>query len=85
MAQLKRPYSQTIANTGSFETHIEIPVTVHYEFQLAERQTRHYPGCPAAVCINTIEYEGKELPGKLQEDFEDQLEQECWDDLEEGG
>lgn len=67
---------------NSFKTHIEIEVEVFYEFQKAEPQTQSYPGSPAYVDINCIEYAGCSLPARLLEGYEDELEQECWADME---
>lgn len=72
----------------TFETYIEIPITVHYDFQPRERQTRHCPGCPAAVVVNSVELFGKEsddLFSYIEANYMDSIEQECWDDLDGGG
>ena len=71
---------------GSFETHIEIPVTVHYEFAPAERETRHSPGCVAAVCVNALDFQNHELPMDILDSLEgtyilECLEEECWEDM----
>ena len=74
-------WPQVKGKSGSFETYIEIPVTIYYDFQPPERQTRHYPGCPAAVCVTDIVVPG-DYVSYILKNYEDSLEQECWDDLE---
>ena len=66
-------WPQVKGKTGKFETHIEIPVTVYYTFNPAERMTRNHPGSPACVDNDYIEYKEKELPRKIAEDYEDVL------------
>ena len=72
--------------SNEFEAWIELPFTIHYDFQRPEPRTRHDPGCPAAVCVNTIEFQGKELPTEILnyilKEHGDSLEEQCWDDLE---
>ena len=59
---------------------------MHYEFQPAERETRHSPGCPSAVCVNALEFQNKELPTEVLNSLEgtymlECLEEECWEDM----
>lgn len=74
-------WPQVKGKSGSFETWVEIPITVHYDFQPPERETRDEPGFPAAVCVSEID-----LPEKIEDyimsNYMDSLEQECWEDLD---
>ena len=64
---------------------LEIEIEVDYDFQPMERMTRHYPGCPEEVEINTLSISGIELPMELQNlimrDFEYEIYEWVWDDV----
>ena len=64
---------------------IEIDMEVDYDVQKAERTTRHYPGCPAAIEINTL-LKGIELPmnlfNSIMSDFQQVIEDQCWNDVQ---
>ena len=64
---------------------LELEIEIDYDFQPMEKMTRHYPGCPAEVEINTLLINGIELPMKLQssimKDFEYEINEWCWDDV----
>jgi len=64
---------------------LEIELEVDYDFCPAERMTRHYPGSPAQVEINTILINDIELPppifNTIMADFGDVIEEWCWDDV----
>ena len=65
--------------------HLEIEIEVDYDFCPAERMTRHYPGSPAQIEINTLLISGDELPieifNSIMADFQDEIEEWCWDDV----
>ena len=75
----------------SFCTWVEVPVRVYFEHQPAERETRHYPGCPEAVVIETIEFalptKSADIKFKTMSDlveyvwktYEDNFEMEAWE------
>ena len=72
--------------SGSFEKWVEIPITIHYDAQPAERMTRHYPGCPAHIELTTVEFNGKPIDEAIGEyitkEYEDSIIEDCWDDVE---
>jgi hypothetical protein len=63
-----------------FKTYIEIPVTVHYDYQPEERQImfpndKAHPGFPACVTINSVEMDQTDElidigPGLSVDDFD---------------
>ncbi len=57
----------------------EQDVTVEFDYQPAERQTRDDPGCSAEVEITSIIWSGIELKPFVCKDLIDQLEQEAFD------
>jgi len=70
--------------SGTIETWVEIPIS--YDFTPEQKTTWHEPGYPAQININTIEFEGDEINGKLSnylyKTYLDSLTEECWQDLE---
>jgi len=60
----------------TIEIELTIPVTIKFEAIKEERMTRHYPGCPAHIEINEVI-----LPTvfTVAVEFEDEIEQACWD------
>lgn len=67
--------------------HLELEIEVDYDVQKAERMTRHYPGCPAAIEINTLSLDGIKLPINLENvitsQFYDEIKEACWDEVRE--
>jgi hypothetical protein len=57
----------------------EQDVTVEFDYQPAERQTRDDPGCSAEVEITSIIWSGIELKPFVCKDLIDQLEQEAFE------
>lgn len=64
---------------------IEIPIEIEFEFCPAERMTWDYPGCPEHIEIEGIYCGGKplQIPDDILTQHEDEIEQACWDELEE--
>ncbi len=58
-----------------YTTYIEIPVTVYFDYQPEEETVMYpndqaYPGCPASVTINAVEFEGIDIfPQMVEWDF----------------
>ena len=65
-----------------FETELDVPVTVHFDYQPAERMTRDYPGCEASVEINEVLYKGHEV--EISKEDEEWLKDAAMEVLEEG-
>ena len=78
-------YPQVKGKSGKFEAWVEIPIDVYYEFQPAERATRHYPGCPASICITEVEFKGEALKQEMLnytlKEHIDGLTQDAWEDV----
>ena len=58
------------------EIDLTITVTVMFEAIKEERMTRHYPGCPAHIEINEVLIPDSD---SIIAEFEDEIEQACWD------
>jgi len=71
---------------GSFETWVEIPITVRYDFVSGQPTSWNEPGHPEQIQINTIEFDGDEINGKLSDylykKYQDSLVEECRQDWE---
>jgi len=67
--------------------HLELEVEVDFDAQKAEPMTRHYPGNPAGVEINTLLINDIELDMKLfnsiMKDFQHEVEEACWVEIAE--
>ncbi len=51
---------------SEYTTYVEIPVTVHYDYQPEEKSVMYpndsaHPGCPESATINSIEFEGIDI------------------------
>lgn len=64
-----------------FLTHVEIPIWVHYDVQPEDPMTLTYPGCKAEITMNDITV-ADDIKEWIMEKYKDQLEMECWDNLE---
>ena len=66
---------------------LEIEIEIHFDYQPYEPTTRHYPGNPEAVEINSISIHGVEVSEKVFDAIIEQhgmdIEQACFDELEE--
>jgi hypothetical protein len=64
---------------------LEIECEVDFDYQPAERMTRHYPGCHEAVEINTLLLNEKEISMEtfniMMEMYQGEIEQACWDEV----
>jgi len=67
----------------TIEIELTVPVTIKFEAIKAERMTRHYPGCPAHIEIDGMEFMGvpfgTALTDAIYDEFEDEINDECWD------
>ena len=67
----------------TIEIELTVPVTIKFEAIKAERMTRHYPGCPAHLEFNSMEFMGvpfsTELFDAIYDEFEDEINDECMD------
>jgi len=84
--------------SGSFETWVEIPITVHYDASPEQKMTWDYPGYPAQVDITAMEFKGielkcglidlnevsvsHELADYILKKYQDSMIEECWEDVE---
>ena len=72
--------------SGTIETWVEIPITISYDFTPEQKTTWHEPGHPEQIQINTIEFDGDEINGKLSDylykKYQDSLGEECRQDWE---
>ena len=59
----------------------DVPVTVFWEYEPAEKQTWDYPGCPDAIVINEVRSNGEAVD--VSESDLDTLEGYCRDWLNE--
>jgi phosphomannomutase len=68
-------------------TEIIIELDIDFDVVKAELTTRHYPGHPEYIEINSILLYGVELPGeitnKILADMEDELMEACRDEVKE--
>ena len=60
------------------EIEIELPIIVKVKFEAfkAEPRTRHYPGDPAHIELLDVTIPTTD---EIVKEFEDEIEQECWD------
>jgi len=70
--------------SGNITKHIEIPVSVIYSAHPAERKTMEYPGCPAHVTIDFINYPGPDELGAIVDAYADEIREACEADAREG-
>ena len=67
----------------TIEIELTVPVTIKFEAIKEERMTRYYPGCPAYLEFNSMEFMGvpfsTELFDAIYDEFEDEINDECWD------
>ena len=55
-----------------------LSLRVEYDYDSAEPQTRDYPGCDASLEVTQV---WVEVPQEFFEMFADELEELCWEDL----
>ncbi len=77
--------------TTSFPFWVEIKIQVAADYQREEKQTRHYPGCPAHCEITDIEivHDGsdkvfenlKELNDYILKHYYEAMQEEAWEHL----
>lgn len=59
---------------------IEVPILVHYEYQPAERQTRHYPGGPECIVVEDVEFPTPEKLNEIFMEYADEIDEACMED-----
>lgn len=66
---------------------LEIEIEIDFDATKEERMTRHYPGSPACVEINSMLIGDKELSMEsfnlIMAVHQDDIEQACWDEVAE--
>ena len=60
--------------------HLELEIKIDFDAYKTERMTRHYPGYPAHIEINKVILP---TPDKVLKEFEDEIEEWCWDEVRE--
>jgi len=66
--------------TGTFTTYIEVPLEVSYAAYPEEKQTRDYPGIPAHIEVDHVQWPDEKLMGKLIDDNAEQIKEEAEED-----
>jgi len=65
-----------------FVTWIEIPVRVYFDYQPDEKMTNTYPGCPASIEINDVDFEEHPNPNLINwQDIQDWILKKYGEDL----
>jgi hypothetical protein len=77
-----------------FVTWVEIPVRVYFDYQPEEKEERHYPGCPASIEINDVDFEQRpilpifgptnwdNIRDYIMEKYGEDLAKEAWEHLD---
>ena len=68
---------------GIIEHWIEIPLTISYSKQKAERMTMEYPGCPGGIVIDDIAWPDDEKMRTIIDKHADEIEWACREDANE--